>query len=362
MIRFVNFSERVRNTFDNDEAKFMSFNQLMMDVAAGNELEGGISAKQANEKIVAKFREAIGCDAQSSAKEVRKAIRRNQAVLFDLIEETIQNLLVTGWQKDPFFMQYVDVRNLALGDKNEFYVEDDSMLSVMEISGNHHSIIRQRLGAGEVKSIATKWVGIKIYNEYERLLTNVEDFGTFVQKIYEAYDNYVKQTIYDTMEGYKTSIAATYKKTGSVTANDLRALCELVSMVTGHPVIIMGTRTALRNVTALQNAQYISNDMKQEHYKTGMLGMWEGYELVEIPQGFKRNDLTANLVANTLLWVMPVADNKFIKLVNEGDSQMYQITDAGTNVDMTYSAELQTKIGVAILFNLAFGMYDMAAG
>nr|DAI35699.1 MAG TPA: capsid protein [Caudoviricetes sp.] len=360
MSKFVNFSEHVRNTFDNNEAKFMSFSQLMMDVANGGELEGGISGKEANAKIVAKFREAIGCDEKSSRVEVRRAIRRNQGLLFDLIEETLQNLLVTGWQNDPFFMQYVDVRNLALGDKNEFYIEDDSMLSVMEVSGNHHSIIRQRLGAGSTQSISTKWVGIKIYSEYERLLTNVEDFGTFVQKIYEAYDNYIKQAMYDAMVGYSSSIAATYKKTGTVSAENLRALCELVSMVTGHPVIIMGTRTALRSVTALQNAQYISNDMKQEHYKTGTLGYWEGYELVEIPQGFKRNDLTQNLVSNTLLWVMPVADNKFIKLVNEGDSQMYQITDPGTNVDMTYSAELQTKIGVGILFNMAFGMYDIA--
>ena len=49
-------------------------------------------------------------------------------------------MLVTGWQNDPFMMKYVDQKNLALGDKNEFYVEDDSMLSVMKVSGNHHDI------------------------------------------------------------------------------------------------------------------------------------------------------------------------------------------------------------------------------
>lgn len=37
-------------------------------------------------------------------------------------------------------MKYVDQRNLALGDKNEFYAEDDSVLSVMKIAGNHHDI------------------------------------------------------------------------------------------------------------------------------------------------------------------------------------------------------------------------------
>ena len=84
---------------------------------------------------------------------------------------------------------------------------------------------------------------------------------------------------------------------------------------------------------------------------------WEGYSLVEIPQGFKRNDLTQPLVTNDLLWIMPVADNKFIKLVNEGDTQMYQVTDAGEHMDMTYDYEVQQKLGIAIMFNLAFGMY-----
>lgn len=359
MPKFMNFSDHVQATFEHDEAKFLAFNQLMLDVVH-NSLDDGITMKQANAKIVSKFRSIIGCDEHSTQPEIRRAIRRNQSLVFDIIEEVIQDLLVTGWQNDPFFMKYVDVRNLALGDKNEFYIEDDSMLSVMDVSGNHHSIIRQRLGAGTTTSITTKWIGIKIYAEYERLVTNAEDFATFVQKIYAAYDEYLKQAIYDAMVGYSTKIAATYKKTGTITANNLRALCELISGITGHPVVIMGTRVALRSVTALQNSNYISDDMKQEHYKTGTLGWWEGYELVEIPQSYKR-DLTTK-VSNTMLWIMPVADNRFIKVVNEGDTRFYQITDPGTNVDMTYSAELQTKLGVGILFNLAFGMYDIAAG
>ena len=79
------------------------------------------------------------------------------------------------------------------------------------------------------------------------------------------------------MVGYTETIAATYKKTGSVTAETLRELCEFIEMVTGYNVIIMGTRTALRKVTALQNAQFISDSMKEEHYKTGMLGINKSY-------------------------------------------------------------------------------------
>ena len=278
MAKFVNFSAHVQGVFENDESKFMGFQALLHDATVGKGEVEGFSKKEVNDKIVSLFRAAIGCDEHSTAKEIRKAIRRNQSVVFDLLEETIDNLLVTGWQNDPFMMKFVDQRNLALGDKNEFSVEDDSVLSVMKISGNHHDIIRQRLGAGTKTSVNTYWVGLKVYAETERLLTGVEDWAKFISKISEAYDNYIKQTIYDAMVGYKDKIAAAYKKTGSVTAETLRELCELVERVTGRPVVIMGTRTALRKVTALQNAQFISDAMKNEHYTTGFLGMWEGYE------------------------------------------------------------------------------------
>jgi hypothetical protein len=229
----------------------------------------------------------------------------------------------------------------------------------MRVAGNHHDIVRQRLGAGSVQSISTYWCAVKVYSEFERVVTGAEEFAKFITKMYDAYDRYVKNALYDAMVGYATSLTGQYKKTGSVTTENLNALCDLVSTATGRQVIIMGTRTALSKVIALQNGQYISESMKDEHYRTGTLGMWEGKQLVEIPQIFEKNGTYK--IDNTLLWIMPVSDLKFIKLVNEGDTQLAQITDKDTNMDMTYTAELQTKLGVAVMLNSAFGVYDIDA-
>ena len=140
MAKFMNFNETVRKAFKDDEAMFMEFQSMLNEATANKGEVEGFTKKEVNDKIVEKFREAIGCDKDSTKKEIRKAIRRNQNVIFDLLEEVMDNLMVTGWQNDPFMMKFVEQRNLALGDKNEFYIEDDSMLSVMEISGNHHDI------------------------------------------------------------------------------------------------------------------------------------------------------------------------------------------------------------------------------
>ena len=177
--------------------------------------------------------------------------------------------------------------------------------------------------------------------------------------MYEAYDRYVKNTIYDAMVGYANTLTGQFKKTGSLTADNLNALCDLVSTATGYPVMIMGTRTALSKVTALQNASYISDTMKDEFNRTGLLGMWEGKELIEIPQVFEKNKVGSYKIDNTLLWIMPMTDIKWIKLVNEGDTQLRAITDKDTNMDMTYEQEIQTKLGVAVMLNSAFGVYDV---
>ena len=179
--------------------------------------------------------------------------------------------------------------------------------------------------------------------------------------MYEAYDRYVKNTIYDTMVEYAKSLTGLFKKTGNVTAENLNELCDLVSTATGYPVMLMGTKTALSKITTLQNASYITDTAKEEHRRTGLLGMWEGKELVEIPQVFEKGVVGSYKISNGLLWIMPVTDLKFIKLVNEGDTQLRAITDKDTNMDMTYEQEIMTKLGCAVMLNSAFGVYDIEA-
>ena len=356
MSKFMNFTANVQAVFNNDTNDFIAFSNLLTDVALGKQ---AVSKEEANAKIVEVFQGVLGINKDSKPAEVRRAVRRNQALVFDIIEETVQNLLVTGWGNDPFFQKYVDQRNLALGDKNEFYTEDNSVLSVMKVAGNHHDIIRQRLGAGAVTSIATYWCAVKVYAEFERVVMGAEDFATFVNKMYEAYDRYVKNTVYDAMIGYATTLVGQFKKTGSLTNENLNELCDLVETATGYPVRIMGTRTALKKVIALQNGEYISDSMKEEHYKTGLLGMFEGRELIEIPQVFEKNKVGAYKIDNTILWLMPASEEKFIKLVNEGDTQLRAITDKDTLMDMTYEQEMMTKLGVAVMLNSAFGVWDI---
>ena len=359
MNRFMNFSENVRNAFDNNEDNYINFNKLMLDYANG-ELDG-VTPKQANEKIVQKFRSVLGLGEKPTRSEVRKAIRRNQTALYELIEETIDGVLVTGWNANPFFNEWVDVRNLAAGDKNEFYIEDSSVLSVMKISGSHHDIIRQRVGAGSTESIDTSWIGLKVYAEFERLMMNLENFADLVSKIQKAIDAYVNETVYNSLIGMGATLGTQWYKTGAITdatKKDFDTLIMDVGIASDSEVVVMGTRAALSSVYDLNNVEWASEDVTNEKYLTGRFGYYDGGRLVELKQGFKKNDTTQYLISNNMLFIMPVGIEPMIKLVYEGDTQMYNVQDPAVNMDMTYSAEVQTKLGVGVVTNRKFGMWD----
>lgn len=360
MAKFMQFDMNVKNVFENNESNYDSFNKLMLDYS--HDMLDGISAREANDKIVEIFRNIIGCDEKSTKAEIRRGIRRNQNLIFDLIEVVIDDALISGWQENPFFKEFVEVRNLAMHDKNEFYVPDDSVLSVMKVSGNHHDLLRQRLGAGKTFSVETSWYGVKVYAEFERLLTGLEDFSTLVGKITEAFDRYVNQALYETLIGIGTTLGSQWYKASAIndtTKGTLRTLVMDVSMATGSEVVIMGTYAALSKVYDLTNVSWASGDMKNEKYITGRFGYWEGIRLVELKQGFKLNDTTQYLIANDVLFIMPVGIEPMIKLVYEGDTQIYQVQDAGTHMDMTYDYEVQTKMGIGVITNQKFGYWKI---
>lgn len=368
-MKLCNFSANVREVFDNSEEKLHAFNKLMMDTANDN-LEGDITAKEASKKIVEKFMSAIGCDEKSTKVEIRKAIRRNQGVLFALIEDVVPNLLQTGWQDNPFFNEWVETKNIDIGDVNTFYVEDNSILSVSKVSGNHWDIDRQRLGKGSTFSVPTSWYAISVYAEYERLLTGAEDFSAFINKIYEAVDRYVNESIYQELVAAQAQLpggssgSGQWVKTGALTTAEkdtFMQLIEDVQMATGMEVVIMGTKTGLSKLNGMQDVDWISNDMKTERNTLGRTGYFEGVRLVEIKQGFKQNDTSARLVDDKQILIMPVGSNKFIKLVNEGQPEMRQVNDNTVNQDMTYEYAYMFKMGVGIVTNLLFGVYNIAS-
>lgn len=114
------------------------FTKLMIDTGRGNIVK--YSVGEGSEAIRKHFFEILGVNEDATPKEMRRAMRTHKAEVFAIIEDVIDELLISGWNDNPFFRDMVEIKNLADGDRNEFYVPDDSVLTVSKFSGNHHDI------------------------------------------------------------------------------------------------------------------------------------------------------------------------------------------------------------------------------
>jgi hypothetical protein len=65
--------------------------------------------------------------------------------LFEIVEEILVKTIIEGLPEDNFFQQFVESRNLALGDQNSFYIEDNSLFVVADTAEGTQAVRRQRL-------------------------------------------------------------------------------------------------------------------------------------------------------------------------------------------------------------------------
>lgn len=367
MNKFFNFSTNIKNAFDNDESKYLNFSKLLSDYRSGI-FESGISKADADKCLKERFRLILGVEETASNKEVRRAIDAHKHEVFAVIEDTIEDMLTSGWTDNEFFNEFVEVRNLALHDANEFISEDKTILTVSKIEGNHWDIDRQRLGVGEAFRINTSWVGLGVYEEFERVMTNRADWSRLVNKIYEALDYYVNGIVYEAVMSAGNQVlpgSEQFYKTAALNASSKATLLTMVEDVQaanrGTEVVIMGTKTALSKLNDITSVEWLCNADKEDRRKLGRLGIWEGVRLVEIPQVFAKGDTSKKLVNSNALLVMPVADNKFVKLVYEGESRLREITDKDELNDMTYEFKYYTKLGVGTIIGRYFGTWNIVA-
>lgn len=228
--------------------------------------------KYSNAESMKLLREALVAANNGSTKLDYRAIRDGKCNgLFTLIEEILSRTINEGLQGDEFFMSMVDYRNLALGDKNIFLVEDDDLFTVAEVAEGTQGLRRQRLGGVNEISIPTSLKGVKIYEELNRVLAGQVDFNAFIRKVSESFRRKMLDEIYTLWTGVTANDlgGSTYYRAAG--AYDEDALLELVSHVEaaagGKPATIIGTKVALRNLApSIQG-----NDSKSDLYNMGLI-------------------------------------------------------------------------------------------
>ena len=182
------FSANTLAQFDNKYDNMLVFNSLMMD--ASNNIFKNYSKEETQTILRNQFDKILGLNfKEANSMKRRQAWREHSKEIATLIEDVIVDRMNSGWNAaNARFMELVDEKNIAEGDANEFFVNDNSLLTVSKFAGNHHNLIRQAVKPGKSFSIETSFYGVKVYTDFVLFQTGRVDFAALVDKMYTSIE------------------------------------------------------------------------------------------------------------------------------------------------------------------------------
>jgi hypothetical protein len=287
-----------------------------------------------------------------------QAYRRNNIVLFEIIEEIVNVTIGTDVLDCPFIENFVEFKNRALGDRTAWYSEGKNFLTVASFAGNHWDTNREALDNGEEFTLSKEWIYIHVYDELERFLLNITTLERLTDVIYKSFNKYIKDRIYVQFQSVASSVPAEFSMSGN-TEKAVGQLCDLVQAAGGYSSLtIAGTKAALRRLSSLIIDKYFADSQREAKAHTGNIGEWEGNKLMVIPQTLKPSTFELALDDN-MLFIMG-ADVKPIKLEFIGDTRTQEVRDGRINNDMTMELQVQTCLGMGMMMPSVFGVFRFA--
>lgn len=141
----MNFStENLARVFSKPENDYEGFKQFLFDYTHGKTVydeEGAVvTPAQACQKINSVCFDILGLDPEShpTKRDLKRAMKKHGVELMEVLEDAIDFKIYTGFEENEFFNEFVEKKNIAQGDRNDFYSEKDVILTVAKVSGDHH--------------------------------------------------------------------------------------------------------------------------------------------------------------------------------------------------------------------------------
>lgn len=301
----------------------------------------------------------------SSRKKRARAIKKYGMDFYEVIEEDIDYYINRGFAENEWFNALVDERNMSLGDAVEFEAEDNSLFVVSDISGDNHDITMQQLPAGKFYTVPVTTHAVKWGKDIDLILLGRVDYQKAVQTIAASFVNDTQKLAYDSIAAAAEALPGgdVFVKTGALSASTkdkFDELIENVSAANNSNVVIYGTKTALKKISNFYNgaADFVADSQKEAIASTGRLGTYEGTQMIEIPQRFKIGSYE-KLFDNTKLYVLPVTEDKFIKFVDEGETEIFEVSDKGDLQDDFQTYEVRRNYGVGVVLGRMFGQWTI---
>jgi hypothetical protein len=277
--------------------------------------------------------------------------RENKYKVFSIIEEVLDVTL--GVVITNQFDNLAEVKNVAVGDRPSFRVEDNSLFRIARIAGGNNDLRRQKITNRRFE-VETDYFGAKIYAELEQFVAGMVDWTGMVNRLTLSFANDLGVRIYEAISKSYSALNATYGVTGSYNEDVLFDIVQHVEAKSGRKAVVMGTKKALRKVS---KDLVMSDSMKEKMNQVGYIGTSAGTDMILLPQAHKIGS-DEFFVDDNMLLVVP-QNEKIVKVVVEGTTQMIETADAGARNDQQMEYLVQKKMGVGAMQSAVYGIYKI---
>lgn len=357
----------VKMVFDNMNVNEDQIKSLMFDLGTNKEIFDAesnrvVSKREAEDKLLTFSQNVLGLDKNSSKRDIKRAMQTEDAkYLFWMMEEVVDFKVQTGIQENEFFNAHVNQRYLNRGDDIEFYSEKNVILTVAKVAGDHHDFIMQTLGEGESYTIATSVYGMAVGMDIALYVTGKKSFADLTDKIAEAFMIKIQNDLYGAVmsAGAKLPVAEKFNKAFAINKTNKAVLDEMiedVASVNGTTnVFIMGTRTALKQLNNLADVDWADEGTKKQISTMGRLGSYETTTLIEIPQRYVDETLTAKVFDNKKLLIFADNGEALADFVDVGDTEILEVNEVGATQNDIAKYEVTRRMGIAVHPSNYFG-------
>ncbi len=307
------------------------------------------SAEMVNDALRTQF-EVLGGSLQ--------AFRRNKNTIFELIENTIDEILPNKVMQQ--YERFADVQTVAQGDQAVF------KLRITEAARKRAKAFVTRVGlAGRYETfqldgtelrVATSAIGGAVRIGFEEFLDGRYSFADFTDIMLEAMDEYIYQEIVKALAATIEKLPANNKVVfaGFDEASMDRLLSISDSYGSGRSTIFCTQEFASK---MLPQDKFVSEDMKNRLWRDGYLGDYKGHSVVMLQQSMVDATNTEKVVdpSQAYIFASIAGNEKPVKIVFEGQTAVRTVTD---NDDWSTDMQTYKKFGVAVFSNPSICSYQ----
>lgn len=303
------------------------------------------STEEKNKALREAFEELV-----PSGKNRYKSYRRNRLEIFEIIEETIDE--VAPLKVDEAFGRFAQIKGFAQGEKPRFKLKKGKrgLLNFITKVGLGGVLERGRMDVGYV-DVKPEAFGGAVYVEFERFLDGAVDFTELIDVILdgivEKINNQIQSTLIATFDGLATSMKAT---NNSFVAADMGKLIQNVSSY-GRSACIFCTPAFAGTIE--ETSGFVSDTDKSERREYGYIGKFRSANVIVLPNAFTDETNTAKVLKDEFAFVIPTNEEKIVKVGFEGETRMKD----EENADDSLEFQAYKKFGIAIVSSNYFAMY-----